>query len=207
MKLEKNKDKLRQVVSESTLTQSELSGLQEKLDYGLRRFGGIGLSSNQVGIKERVCLINVKEPLLLVNPRIVEQSEESVAYLEQCLSIPRTMGKAVSTVRSKSVTVECDNLGMVTFSPDSDTWNSNDDFWNDEGMLECVVAQHEIDHLNGILITDPIRRYVKQHTNKKTYGRNDKVMVKLKDGSTEFVKYKHILDNTGGLRSPYLEIL
>ena len=39
MKLEKNKDKLRQVVSESTLTQSELSELQEKLDYGLRRFG------------------------------------------------------------------------------------------------------------------------------------------------------------------------
>lgn len=207
MKLEKNKDKLRQVVSESTLTQSELSELQEKLDYGLRRFGGIGLSSNQVGIKERVCLINVKEPILLVNPRIIEQSEESVVYLEQCLSIPRTMGKAVSTVRSKSVTVECDNLGMVTFSPDSDTWNTNDDFWNDEGMLECVVAQHEIDHLNGILITDPIRRYVKQHTNKKNYGRNDKVMVKLEDGSTEFMKYKHLFDGEGNLRSPYLEIL
>lgn len=207
MKLEKNKDKLRRVVTKSTLTQSELSKLQEKLDYGLRRFGGIGLSSNQVGINKRVCLINVKEPLLLVNPRIVEQSEESVVYLEQCLSIPRTMGKAVSTIRSKSVTVECDNLGTILFSPDSDTWNTNDDFWNDEGMLECVVAQHEIDHLNGILITDSIRRYVKQHTNKKTYGRNDKVMVKLEDGSTEFVKYKHIFDNTGGLRSPYLEIL
>ena len=31
---------------------------------------------------------------------------------------------------------------------------NSDEFYNDEGMLECVCAQHEIDHLEGRLITD-----------------------------------------------------
>ena len=34
---------------------------------------GIGLAANQVGINKRVCVVNVKEPLVLINPRIVEQ--------------------------------------------------------------------------------------------------------------------------------------
>jgi hypothetical protein len=56
--------------------------------------------------------------------------------------------------------------------------------------MECVVAQHEIDHLNGILITNPNRRYSTTYIAPKTYGRNEMVMVQLKDGTTEFVKYK-----------------
>ena len=55
-------------------------------------------------------------------------------------------------------------------------------------MLECVVAQHEIDHLEGRLITD--RRYTQTIIKEKKYGRNERVMVKLSDGSTEFMKYK-----------------
>ena len=55
-------------------------------------------------------------------------------------------------------------------------------------MLECVVAQHEIDHLEGRLITD--RRYTTTITRGKKYGRNERVMVKLSDGTTEFMKYK-----------------
>ena len=57
-------------------------------------------------------------------------------------------------------------------------------------MLECVCAQHEIDHLDGILITDSDRRYTTTITRGKKYGRNERVMVKLSDGSTEFMKYK-----------------
>jgi hypothetical protein len=57
-------------------------------------------------------------------------------------------------------------------------------------LLECVCAQHEIDHLHGILITDPIRRYTETITRGKKYGRNERVMVKLSDGSTQFMKYK-----------------
>ena len=35
--------------------------------------GGIGLAANQIGINKRVCVINVKEPLVLINPKIVEK--------------------------------------------------------------------------------------------------------------------------------------
>jgi hypothetical protein len=102
------------------------------------------------------------------------------------------MRKPVKTVRHKSFTVECDNLGTVIFSPDSETgtWKNSEEFFSDEGMLESVVAQHEIDHLNGVLITDSIRKYTETVVRKKKYGRNERVMVKLPNGETEFMKYK-----------------
>ena len=57
---------------------------------------GIGLAANQIGINKRVCVINVKEPLVLINPRIVEHSEEQFMFAEGCLSFP---GKHVRTGR------------------------------------------------------------------------------------------------------------
>jgi peptide deformylase len=140
----------------------------------------------------RACIINVKDPLVLINPKIVEYSQDSVAYVEQCLSIDKTMKSPVKTIRAKKITVECDNLGTVVFSPDNELgdWKDSEEFFNDLGLMECVVAQHEIDHLNGILITNPNRRYSTTYIAPKTYGRNEMVMVQLKDGTTEFVKYK-----------------
>ena len=129
----------------------------------------------------------------MVNPRVTEASKETVVYLEQCLSLDKTMKKPVQTLRHKSFTVECDNLGTVIFSSDKkegETWKDSEEFYSDEGLLECVCAQHEIDHLNGILITDSSRRYTTTVRREKKYGRNERVMVKLPDGSTEFMKYK-----------------
>ena len=54
----------------------------------------------------------------------------------------------------------------------------------------CSGLQHEIDHLNGVLITDSRRIYTTTIRRGKKYGRNERVMVKLSDGSTEFMKYK-----------------
>jgi peptide deformylase len=157
---------------------------------GLKKYGGIGLSANQIGLDVRACIINVKEPLVLINPIVTEVSNDSVAYVEQCLSIPKTMRKPVKTVRFKSFTVECDNLGTVIFSPDKNDWKDSNEFFSDEGLLECVCAQHELDHLEGRLITDPSRRYSTTVIAPKKYGRNEMVMVKLPNGSTEFMKYK-----------------
>ena len=189
MKLIQDPSKLKTKIEPTPFTQEEIDELSVKLLQELKRHGGIGLSANQIGIDKRACVINVKEPLVLINPRVAEVSEESVVYVEQCLSMPKTMRKPVQTVRFKTLTVECDNLGTVIFSPDSkEEWKTSEEFYNDEGMLECVVAQHEIDHLEGRLITD--RRYTQTITRGKKYGRNERVMVKLADGSTEFMKYK-----------------
>lgn len=189
MKLIQDPNKLKTKIEPTPFTQQEIDEISVTLLQELKRHGGIGLSANQIGINKRACVINVKEPLVLINPRVAEVSEESVVYVEQCLSMPKTMRKPVQTVRFKTLTVECDNLGTVLFSPDSkEEWKTSEEFYNDEGMLECVVAQHEIDHLEGRLITD--RRYTQTITRGKKYGRNERVMVKLADGSTEFMKYK-----------------
>ena len=189
MKLIQDPSKLKTKIEPTPFTQEEIDEISVTLLQELKRHGGIGLSANQIGINKRACVINVKEPLVLINPRVAEVSEESVVYVEQCLSMPKTMRKPVQTVRFKTITVECDNLGTVLFSPDSkEEWKTSEEFYNDEGMLECVVAQHEIDHLEGRLITD--RRYTQTITRGKKYGRNERVMVKLSDGSTEFMKYK-----------------
>tara|TARA_B100000902_G_C27208325_1_gene862913 strand:+ start:638 stop:1249 length:612 start_codon:yes stop_codon:yes gene_type:complete len=190
MKLIKNPNKLKVPLVGRPMSQEEIDSVSTTLLQELKRHGGIGLSANQIGLDVRACVINVTEPLVLINPVVTEVSKDTVAYVEQCLSLDKTMRKPVKTVRHKSFTVECDNLGTVIFSPTKKEWEDSDDFFNDEGLLECVCAQHEIDHLDGVLITDSNRRYTTTITRGKKYGRNERVMVKLSDGSTEFMKYK-----------------
>ena len=190
MRLIKNPNKLKTPLENKPMTQEQIDEISTTLLTELTRHGGIGLSANQIGLDVRACVINVKEPLVLINPVVTEVSQDTVAYVEQCLSLDKTMKKPVKTVRHKSFTVECDNLGTVIFSPDSNEWKDSNEFFGDEGLLETVCAQHEIDHLNGILITDKVRRYTATVTAPKKYGRNERVMVKLPNGDTEFMKYK-----------------
>ena len=138
---------------------------------------GIGLAANQIGINKRVCVVNVKEPLVLINPRIVEHSEEQFRFAEGCLSFP---GKHVKTGRYTSVTVEADNHeGKMVFTADSK--NINDAF-------ECACVQHEIDHLDGITMFE--RAMVAQpYKAPKTPGRNERVTIT--DGKeTKELKWK-----------------
>ena len=193
MKLIKEPSKLRTQLLPRPMSQSDVDTISEKLKTELEKHGGLGLSANQIGLTDRVCLINVKDPLILVNPKVTQASKETVVYIEQCLSLDKTMAKPVRTLRHESFTVECDNLGTVIFSPDKkggEQWKDSEEFYADAGLLECVCAQHEIDHLNGILITDSKRKYSTTFIAPKKYGRNDRVMVKLSDGTTEFMKYK-----------------
>ena len=126
---------------------------------------GIGLAANQIGINKRVCVINVKEPLVLINPRIVERSEEQFMFSEGCLSFP---GKHVRTGRYTSVTVEADNhKGKMVFTAESENIN---------GAFECACVQHEIDHLNGITMFD--RSVIAQpHRAPAKIGRNERVTI------------------------------
>ena len=138
---------------------------------------GIGLAANQIGINKRVCVINVKEPLVLINPRVVEHSEEQFMFPEGCLSFP---GKHVRTGRHTSVIIEADNHeGKLSFSAESE--NINDAF-------ECACVQHEIDHLDGITMFD--RAMVAQpYQAPEKIGRNERVTIT--DGKeTKELKWK-----------------
>ena len=190
MRLIKDPNKIRKAIEPTPMPQVEIDEISTTLLQELTKHGGIGLSANQIGLDVRACVINVTEPLVLINPKVLEVSEDTVAYVEQCLSIPKSIRKPVKTVRHKSFKVETDNLGIVEFSPTKTDWKDSNEFFSDEGLLETVCAQHEIDHLNGVLITDSSRRYTQTITRAKKYGRNERVMVKLPSGDTEFMKYK-----------------
>jgi peptide deformylase len=138
---------------------------------------GIGLAANQIGINKRVCVVNVKEPMVLINPKIVEKSEEQFIFPEGCLSFP---DKKIRTQRHVSIVVEADNHeGQLSFSADSDDIND---------AFECVCVQHEIDHLDGFTMFD--RQYiVEPYRAPKSYGRNEKVTITDGD-ETKIMKYK-----------------
>ena len=142
---------------------------------------GIGLAANQIGINKRVCVINVKDPIVLINPKIVEKSEEQFIFPEGCLSFPN---KKIRTQRYVSIVVEADNHEeQLSFSADSA---------DIKDAFECVCVQHEIDHLDGITMFDrefknePLVRGVNAP---KKIGRNEKVTI-TKGEESKVLKYK-----------------
>jgi peptide deformylase len=179
---------LKTPVPKSEFTQSEADELRATVEEGLEKYGGIGISATQLGIKKRACLIKFgDENIFLLNPIIKERSQEGFLFMEGCLSIPSTMEKPVRTIRATYVVVETDNLGEIRFeiNPDGDKANEH----ISPETMKTVVAQHEIDHLDGFTIKD--RVYSTTIVKKKSYGRNDKIVMKSPTGEMEEVKYKH----------------
>ncbi len=100
--------------------------------------GGIGLAATQVGVLRRMIIADVGDGLVsFINPLILDRSGES-SLLEGCLSLPDI---GVHITRSERITVTgLDREGAeTTLEPD--------------GLMARVI-QHEIDHLDGILIID-----------------------------------------------------
>jgi len=165
----------------------------DDLGAELEEVQGFGLAANQIGIKNsRSCILNVKEEIELINPRIVDK-EGTTRTWEKCLSIP---GERVRTQRSVWVTVEADNwMGKLEFGPGS--WNEADENNEDKKLehlayLESIVVQHEMDHLNGKTIFDrEIEREPYESSDLEKLGRNDKVEVENPDGDTFEVKWKY----------------
>ncbi|MEM7472345.1 MAG: peptide deformylase [Pseudomonadota bacterium] len=124
---------------------------------------GIGLAAPQVGVMDRMVVVDcVKEegiparPLVMVNPEVVESSDEVSVYEEGCLSIP---DQYADVTRPAEVTVTwMDENGAAMRETFDGLWAT------------CV--QHEIDHLNGKLFIDYLKPLKRQLITRK--------MVKLK---------------------------
>lgn len=120
----------------------DLERLVERMKRLMRDAYGLGLAANQVGILRRVFVFQAAEEAedvaALVNPRIVERSEEVDTDEEGCLSI---QGIRVPVERNLSVTIEGldPEGGQARYELDG---------------LAARVAQHELDHLDGKLILD-----------------------------------------------------
>jgi len=178
--------KLKEVTVEEGLEIAKI--LLETLN---ERQDGDGLAANQVGIDAAVAVVNVREPIILINPKIIQAWGE-IPYYEGCLSFK---GKAVNTKRYENIIVtSAQQEGKMYFSgaenPSDgkgsweETKKKNED--RDIRLLESVCVQHEIDHLNGMTIMD--RQMVTTITNEKI-GRNQKVTIS--NGSeTKELKWK-----------------
>ena len=120
-----------------------LRELVDRMGRLMKEANGVGLAANQMGVLRRVFVYQTadEEPLVaLVNPRIVAVSEELASDEEGCLSIGAA-SVVVEVERPTTVTIEA-------FSPTGEPIRIEA-----EGLAARVV-QHELDHLDGVLIID-----------------------------------------------------
>ena len=117
------------------ITDSTKELIQDMFDT-MYEANGVGLAAPQVGILRRICVIDIREgdPVVLINPEIVESSGEQTDE-EGCLSVP---GKVAEVTRANYVKVSSLDMDM------------NPVTYEGEGLLARAM-QHEIDHLDGIL--------------------------------------------------------
>ena len=184
---------LKKPIPTTTFTKEEQDLATAALLTAVTEHQGLGMSANQIGLNKRICVINVREePLVLVNPTIVEESEEKIMYFEGCLSLPKTMKKPIKTVRSYGVKVKADNFpDVLEFSTKERKHEDINALFGDVDLLESVCVQHEIDHLNGLTIRD--RQYTEtvRLTTFAKMGRNERFILK-KDNETLSVKKKNL---------------
>lgn len=125
----------------------EIRDLMDRMLAVMYDAPGVGLAAPQVGVSKRIIVLdasrseNGRNPIRLVNPEIV-CGEGAVSSEEGCLSLPDFTGEIK---RNETVTVKGldENGKEVTFYAD--------------GVL-AIIFQHEIDHLDGVLLVDRVSR-------------------------------------------------
>ncbi|HEV2309898.1 MAG TPA: peptide deformylase [Acidimicrobiia bacterium] len=140
---------LRQRAREVTDLDGDLARLVDAMRETMHEARGVGLAAPQIGVQKRLYTYDVEEliergatapgPGVLVNPEIVE-TEGEWSYEEGCLSVP---GLAFELVRPNRVTVRGLDLDGHEIVLEGDE-------------LMGRMIQHEIDHLDGILVIDRV---------------------------------------------------
>lgn len=155
---------LKQVAKEVSKVDDALRTQMDRMLKTMYEAPGIGLAANQVGMLNRVLVMDIaqreddkatRKPIFMINPEIIWRSEEPSVWEEGCLSIP---GQYADVERPLEVRVKfLDYNGQ-----------QQEQIFSELGS-HCV--QHEIDHLNGVLFIDHLsslkrnmlmKRYKKQ---------------------------------------------
>ncbi len=123
---------------------SKLFQLLEDMKETLIASGGVGLAAPQVGILRRVVLVDTGEDILeLINPELVETDGEQEGP-EGCLSVPGKYGLVVRPYYAK-----------VRAQDRNGDWLEAE---GEELIARCFC--HELDHLDGILYTQVMERFL-----------------------------------------------
>jgi peptide deformylase len=147
---------LRKVAEPINANYPNLSTLIENMFQTMYHAEGVGLAAPQVGLPIRLLVIDLApfiedDPelgafkVVMINPQIIERSEEEIAGEEGCLSIP---GIHESVLRAAKIKIRYVDEQFVEHIEEFETYKAR-------------VVQHEYDHLEGHLFTDkvsPIRR-------------------------------------------------
>lgn len=146
-------DVLRKKTRRVTKIDDKFIELVQSMFNTMRKANGIGLAAPQVGLDFALTVIDVsqvegeedKKPLILINPKVAD-SHGKVVLEEGCLSIPTVRS---DVERPEQVYIEYQDLDLNKKNIELD------------GLMGRV-AQHEIDHLNGILFIDHLNKETKK---------------------------------------------
>jgi peptide deformylase len=119
----------------------ELRGEVERMIAIMRDAMGVGLAATQLGTLRRVLVFQAapdSEPTALVNPEVEWLSEDAVLAEEGCLSLPRVAMDVERPLHARVGGLDVEGAPVTI----------------EASGLEARVLQHEIDHLDGVLILD-----------------------------------------------------
>ena len=117
----------------------EIRAICERMVETMLRANGAGLAAPQIGISKRIIVLDADDAFhILINPELVETSDEVAQSIEGCLSVP---GVDAPVERSVRAVVEGTTLDGERVRIEG------------EGLLARAI-QHELDHLNGNLFLD-----------------------------------------------------
>ena len=154
-------DALRQETEPVEENTDDLQSLIDDMIETMRNAAGIGLAAPQVGHSERLFVVDLTpmademaeageplppQPMVLINPEIVEESDETVDLEEGCLSIPEVREAVTRPERIRMRYLD------RTFEEQE----------IEAGHMLARVLQHERDHLDGILFTDYLSSFRKR---------------------------------------------
>ncbi len=136
--------RLKQECEEVAEVNDEIRELLDDMLETMYAAPGIGLAAPQIGVMKRVVVMDVSDdkdkpqPLKLVNPEIIWESEDTSVYQEGCLSIPEQYADVERPAE----------VGLRYLDE-----NGKEHEIEADGLLATCI-QHELDHLDGILFTD-----------------------------------------------------
>jgi len=148
---------LKAVAEPVTNIDAKLVSLTDEMFEVMYKAPGIGLAATQIGVQRQIFVYDIDDKReVILNPQIAESSGEWV-YDEGCLSIP---GLYVEMLRPKNVLVRGINLqgNQVEFEADE---------------LLARLFQHEVDHLNGVLMFDRMTPDQRREAVKLYHARED----------------------------------
>ena len=154
-------DALRQETEPVEENTDDLQSLIDDMIETMRNAAGVGLAAPQVGRTERLFVVDLTpmademaeaeeplppQPMVLINPEIVEESDETVDLEEGCLSIPEVREAVTRPERIRMRYLD------RTFEEQE----------IEAGHMLARVLQHERDHLDGVLFTDYLSSFRKR---------------------------------------------